>query len=235
MRQGGGDGTAMDLMIVEDDRKVRDALAEGLRENGYCVVAVGSAEEALRRLEDARPRMVVLDIGLPGQDGYAVLRELRQRYGGVRVIILTARDDIKDRVAGLDAGADDYLVKPFAFPELLARIRTQLRQRDTTATMHIADLEIDPVSRQARRGGIALTLTPLEFDLLRCLGENAGKIVTRDMLAADVWRITQRATPMDSIIQVHMSHLRTKVDGGRPDVPLIHTLRGLGYKLEHRP
>jgi two-component system, OmpR family, copper resistance phosphate regulon response regulator CusR len=225
----------MDLLIAEDDRKVREALAEGLRAHGYLVTAVGSAEEALRRLADERPRMVVLDIGLPGQDGYAVLREVRQRYGGVRVIILTARDNIKDRVAGLDAGADDYLVKPFAFPELLARIRAQLRQRDTTATMHIADLEIDPVSRQARRGGITLTLTPLEFDLLRCLVENAGKIVTRDMLAADVWHVTQRATPMDSIIQVHMSHLRNKVDGGSPDAPLIHTLRGLGYKLEQRP
>jgi DNA-binding response OmpR family regulator len=223
----------MDLLIVEDDRKVREALQQGLRENGYDTVAVGSAEEAIRRLEGDRPKLAVLDIGLPGQDGYAVLRELRQRYGGVRVIILTARDGVGDRVAGLDAGADDYLVKPFAFPELLARIRAQLRTRDTAASIRVADLDIDPVARQARRGGAVLDLTPLEFDLLRCLGENAGKIVTREMLSANVWRVTQRATPMDSIIQVHVSHLRVKVDA-EGAAPLIHTIRGMGYILEDR-
>lgn len=223
----------MDLLIVEDDRKVREALLQALRESGYATVATGSAEEALRKIGDERPRMVILDIGLPGQDGYAVLRELRRCYGGVRVIILTARDDVKDRVAGLDAGADDYLVKPFAFPELLARIRTQLRTRDTAAAIRVADLEIDPVIRQARRGGAPLELTPLEFELLRVFGENAGKIVTREMLATEVWHVTQRATPMDSIIHVHVSHLRAKVDTVGAS-PLIHTIRGMGYVLEER-
>lgn len=223
----------MDLLIVEDDRKVREALLLGLRGNGYDAVAVGSAEEAIRKLEQERPEAAVIDIGLPGQDGYAVLREIRRRYGGVRVIILTARDDVNDRVTGLDAGADDYLVKPFAFPELLARLRAQLRVRDTAATMQVADLIIDPVSRQARRGDTALELTPLEFEMLRCFGENAGKIVTREMLATNVWRVTQRFTPMDSVIQVHVSHLRAKVDPAGV-VPLIHTIRGMGYVLEDR-
>ena len=135
----------MDLLIVEDEDKVREALRQGLRENGYSVIAVGSAEAAIRKLAEDRPRMAIIDIGLPGQDGYAVLRELRRLYGGVRVLILTARDSVKDRVAGLDAGADDYLVKPFAFPELLARIRTQLRAPDTAAVIRVADLVVDPV------------------------------------------------------------------------------------------
>ena len=194
----------MDLLIVEDEDKVREALRQGLRENGYSVIAVGSAEAAIRKLAEDRPRMAIIDIGLPGQDGYAVLRELRRLYGGVRVLILTARDSVKDRVAGLDAGADDYLVKPFAFPELLARIRTQLRAPDTAAVIRVADLVVDPVARTAQRAGAALDLTPLEFDLLRCLGESAGKIVTREMLAAEVWRVKQRATPMDGLVHEGM-------------------------------
>lgn len=224
----------MDLLIVEDDPKVRSSLLQGLSAEGYSVVAAGSAETALRKLREERPRMVILDIGLPGEDGYSVLRELRGLYGGVRVIILTARDSVKDRVAGLDAGADDYLVKPFAFPELLARIRAQLRGRDTSAVIRVADLEIDPVARRARRRGREIELTPLEFDLLRVLGENSGRVVTREMLASDVWHVNQRATSMESIIQVHVSHLRSKVDLDDEDSPLIHTVRGMGYLLEDR-
>jgi two-component system, OmpR family, copper resistance phosphate regulon response regulator CusR len=224
----------MELMIVEDDSKVRGALAKGLSEAGYDVATASTAERAIERLRADRPRMVILDIGLPAQDGYAVLRDLRQRYGAVPVIILTARDSVIDRVAGLDAGADDYLVKPFAFPELLARIRARLRTRDTAAAMRIADLTVDPVTRQARRGTTPIDLTPLEFDLLRCLAENAGTIVTREMLASNVWHVISRATPIDNIIHVHVSHLRAKVN--TQDVPsLIHTVRGLGYILEARP
>jgi two-component system, OmpR family, copper resistance phosphate regulon response regulator CusR len=222
------------VMVVEDDPKGREALRRGLSEAGYETLPLASAEDALRALQTHRPHLIVLDIGLPGADGYAVLREARQRYGSLPVLVLTARDGVAERVAGLDAGADDYLVKPFAFAELLARVRARLRPRDPSATTHIADLTIDPVARRARRGSAPLDLTPLEFDLLRFLAENAGAVVTRDMLASAAWPVVSRATPIDNLLQVHLSHLRSKVDGPG-QTPLIHTVRGLGYIMEPRP
>jgi len=222
---------AMDLLVVEDDAKVRAALSKGFSEAGYEVTAVPSAESALQRLKNDRPRLIVLDLGLPGRDGYAVLSAVRERYGELPVVILTARDSVSDRVTGLDAGADDYLVKPFAFPELLARVRVHLRARDASVAIHVGDLVVDPVAHLAHCGDGAMDLTPLEFSLLHCLAANANTIVTREMLASEVWRVTSRATPIDNIIHVHVSHLRSKI-GEYGSSAVIRTVRGLGYTLE---
>lgn len=213
---------------------MRAALAKGMTEVGYRVAAAGSAEEAIRRLQNARPDLTILDLGLPGQDGYAVLREVRKRYGDMPILILTARDSVKDRVAGLDAGADDYLVKPFAFAELLARVRARLRPRDTRAALRVGNLTVDPIAGVARSGDTVLELTPLEFNLLRVLTLNAGAIVTHEMLATAVWHVHSRATPIDNLIHVHVSHLREKLGELTPSAA-IRTVRGLGYMLEAAP
>jgi len=206
---------------------------QGLTESGYAVQQAGSAEAAITVLAANRFDLVLLDLGLPGRDGLDVLRELRGRQDATPVLVLTARDALPDRVKGLDAGADDYLVKPFAFPELLARVRALLRRAQTadTARLKVADLELDLLQRQASRAGCAFTLTAREFDLLAYLMRNSGQTVTRDMLARDVWKETARVTPLDNVIDVHISHLREKIDR-EARVKLLHTIRGVGFILE---
>jgi two-component system copper resistance phosphate regulon response regulator CusR len=221
----------MQILVVEDDIKVQRALKKGVGEAGFPVTAVGSAERALQYLNMTRPDLVVLDLGLPGEDGFAVLRHVRKQYGALPVIILTARDTVKERVAGLDAGADDYLVKPFALPELVARIRVRLRASGDTFALQAGNVKIDPVAGFARCGDVLLDLTPLEFSILRCLVLHAGTIVTRQMLADDVWHLSSRATPIDNIVHVHLSHLRSKLDDEAAQVK-IETVRGLGYRLD---
>ena len=177
--------------------------------------------------------LVVLDLMLPGRDGLEILATLRSRHRGVPVLILTARDAVQDRVAGLDAGADDYLVKPFAFPELLARLRALLRRgrAEQAARLKVADLEVDVPARSVSRGGHDIELTSREFELLEYLLWNRGRVVSREMLARDVWRETRRATTLDNVIDVHIARLRRKVDDSF-EVKLIQTVRGVGFIIK---
>lgn len=223
----------MHVMVVEDDVMMANTLAKGISEDGYRVTPCETAAEALRTIDTDPPDLVLLDIGLPDRSGLEVLQSLRSRQRLTPVIILTARDAVRDRVKGLDAGADDYLVKPFAFAELLARIRARLRRPANPAPglLRIHDLTVDTVSRRAARGGREITLTGQEFALLQYLVANAGKTVSRHMIARDVWRIESRATPLDNVIDVHMSHLRSKINKGF-DTELIRTVWGVGFILE---
>ncbi len=223
----------MHVMVVEDDAMMAATLAKGITEEDYRVTSCGTAAEALQCVEDDPPDLVLLDIGLPDRSGLTVLRELRSRKFLVPVIILTARDAVQDRVKGLDAGADDYLVKPFAFTELLARIRARLRRPEVPepTLLRAGDLVIDVLNRRVMRGSREIVLTSQEFALLRYLVDNVEKTVSRDMIARDVWRIESRATPLDNVIDVHVSHLRAKVDKGF-DRELIRTVWGVGFALK---
>jgi len=221
------------VMVVEDDGMMAATLAKGITEDGYRVTSCGTAADALQVASLDPPNLVVLDIGLPDRSGLDVLRSLRSRQCLTPVIILTARDAVRDRVKGLDAGADDYLVKPFAFAELLARIRARLRRPETpdATLLRVDELTIDVLNRRVMRGNHEITLTAQEFALLRYLVDNVGKTVSRDMIARDVWRIESRATPLDNVIDVHISHLRAKVDRGF-DKELIQTVWGVGFSLK---
>ncbi len=223
----------MHILVVEDEAKVARALKEGLEREAYEVTVARTGEEGYYLLGVRPFDLVVLDLMLPGRDGLEILATLRSRHRGIPVLILTARDAVQDRVAGLDAGADDYLVKPFAFPELLARLRALLRRGRTepAARMKVADLEIDVPSRHATRGGREVELTSREFELLEYLLWNRGRVVSREMLARDVWRETRRATTLDNVIDVHIARLRRKVDDAS-EVKLIHTVRGVGFIIK---
>jgi DNA-binding response OmpR family regulator len=219
------------ILVVEDEVKVAHALQEGLEREKYEVVVAPTGEEGFFLVNAEEFSLVILDLMLPGRDGLQVLSTVRKRGLQTPVLILTARDAIEDRVEGLDKGADDYLVKPFAFPELLARVRALLRRGRTEQPLQLrlGDLEMDVASRKARRGGRSLELTAREFELLEYLLRHKGQIVSREMLARDVWKET-RATPIDNVIDVHINRLRRKVD--EPFNPkLIHTVRGVGFVL----
>jgi two-component system, OmpR family, copper resistance phosphate regulon response regulator CusR len=222
----------MRVLVVEDERKLRDVLASALQSEHYDVVASGTGDEGFARAQGEAFDLVVLDLMLPGRSGLEILQALRQRRIDTPVLVLTARDGVDDRVLGLDLGADDYLVKPFALPELLARIRALLRRGRPADVVRLktADLEIDLVSRRASRGSRALDLTVREFDLLEYLLRHQGHLVSREMLAREVWKEPRRATPIDNVIDVQMTRLRRKVDvDGGPR--LIHTVRGVGFVL----
>lgn len=220
------------ILVVEDEPTVRRSLQQGLTAEGYAVAVAATGEDGFFQATTEPFDLVVLDIMLPGRNGLEVLSGIRKKVGQVPVLLLTARDAIEDRVTGLDTGADDYLVKPFAFDELLARIRALLRRgRTTTATKLIcADLEIDLLARRAVRGGKAIHLTVRELDLLEHLLRHAGSVVSRDMLARDVWKETGRVTPLDNVIDATIARLRKKVDEPFAS-PLIHTVRGIGFRI----
>ena len=223
----------MRILVVEDEAKVARALQEGLERQQYEVVVAGTGEEGFYLVSAEEFDLVILDLMLPGRDGLQVLATLRKRGLVTPVLILTARDAIEDRVHGLDKGADDYLVKPFAFPELLARVRALLRRGRTQQValrLQLADLEMDLVPRRVRRGGKDVECTAREFELLEYLLRHKEQVVSREMLAREVWRETSRATPLDNVIDVHMARLRRKIDE-RFDHKLIHTIRGVGYVL----
>lgn len=228
----------LNILVIEDDPKTAQALRRGLAAEGYAATVAETGDDGASRLATDAYDLVVLDWMLPGQNGIEILKTLRRRKARVPVLLLTARDAVEDRVLGLDAGADDYLVKPFAFAELLARIRVLFRRAAQVETMtrQVGDLVLDLQSRRAWRGGAELSLTPREFELLSCLIRHEGEVVTRPMLAEEVWREPNRATPLDNVIDVHLAHLRRKVDEGRHG-RLIQTIRGVGFTLreETRP
>jgi two-component system copper resistance phosphate regulon response regulator CusR len=220
------------LLIVEDERKLAQALASALRGEHYDVVIACTGEDGFFRANAEAFDLVVLDVMLPGRSGLEILQTLRQRHIDTPVLILTARDGVHDRVLGLDLGADDYLVKPFALPELLARIRALLRRGRPSEAFRLkaADLEMDLVGRRAIRGERLLDLTVREFELLEYLLRHQGHLVSREMLAREVWKEPRRATPLDNVIDVQMTRLRKKVDSDGAD-RLIHTVRGVGFVL----
>jgi len=218
------------VLVVEDERKLAQVLSAALQAEHYEVVVAGTGEDGFYRANAEQFDLVVLDLMLPGRSGLEILQTLRQRRVETPVLILTARDGVEDRVLGLDRGADDYLVKPFALPELLARIRALLRRGRPSDVLRlkVADLEVDLVSRRVARGDRSIDLTGREFELLEYLVRHQGHLVSRDMLARDVWKEPRRATPLDNVIDVQMTRLRRKVD---PDgaARLIHTVRGVGF------
>jgi DNA-binding response OmpR family regulator len=220
------------VLVVEDEEKTRDSLAEGLRLETWNVETAATGEEALGSIERKPFDLVVLDWMLPDHDGLEILRQLRQRGRETPVLMLTARNTLNDRVAGLDNGADDYLPKPFAFAELLARCRALLRRPmwTTGRMLRCGDLQLDTRARVAVRAGEEISLTPREVDVLEYLLRYQGQIVTREMLERDVWKQTQRMTSLDNVIDVQIMRLRRKVDGDGAE-RLIHTVRGVGYRL----
>ena len=225
------------ILVVEDEPKLASALKEGLEDERYEVSVAKSGEEGFYLLYSKQFDLVMLDVMLPGRSGFEVLGQLRKNGLSVPVLLLTARDSVEDRVQGLDAGADDYLVKPFAFPELLARVRALLRRGapDKPGRMSVGHLVLDPVVRSVSRNGAPIELTAREYDLLEYLFRNQGAVVSREMLARDVWKETARATPLDNVIDVHVARLRRKLDDGF-DRKLLHTVRGVGFILqEHEP
>lgn len=219
------------IMIVEDDPALAEGLLLGLDEAGYTCRVARTVREAEKLYEEHPPALILLDMGLPDGDGKEFLDTVRQHSPLLPVIITTARSGISDRVEGLERGADDYLIKPFAFEELLARIRTQLRHvKRTKLQQTVGDLSIDLPSRTASRAGTVLDLTPREFDLLAYLVSLQGEVATRDMLQHEIWKVRSSMASMDNVIDVHISRLRQKMDiGGLP--PLLHTVRGVGFVL----
>lgn len=221
----------MSILLVEDEAKTLAYLHQGLIENGFSVDTAADGEQGLRSLHSKNYELVVLDVMLPGRDGWSLLQEMRATGDDTPVLFLTARDSVQDRVKGLELGADDYLVKPFAFSELLARIRTVLRRGHARplARLRIADLDIDVIRAQATRGGHRLDLTPKQFALLCLLVRRAGEVLSRRLLAEDVWDIKFETDT--NIVDVAIRRLRTKVDDPFP-IKLIHSVRGVGYVLQ---
>ncbi|MCB1968309.1 MAG: response regulator transcription factor [Candidatus Accumulibacter sp.] len=223
----------MRILIIEDQPQVAQSLKRGLETERFETTVATTGEEGFFLVSSQVFDLLVLDLMLPGRDGLEILRTLRQRGLATPVIILSARDAVEDRVRGLDLGADDYLIKPFAFEELLARIRALLRRGRTPDVLRfaVADLEVDRVTRRVARAGETLDLTVREYELLDYLLLHQGRVVSRDMLARDVWQETARATPLDNVIDVHIARLRRKIDTGKSQ-PLIHTVRGVGFVLQ---
>jgi DNA-binding response OmpR family regulator len=218
------------VLVVEDEQKVAAALQEGLESEGYAVAVAPTGEDAFFRVNTERFDVVVLDLTLPGRDGLQVLRALRQRGVDTRVLILTARDTLDDRVKGLDSGADDYLVKPFAFAELIARIRALVRRGRVVESprLGIGDLNMDLWTRKVTREGRSIDLTAREFELLEHLLRFQGQVVSRDTLAREVWQERGRTPTLDNVIDAHIARLRKKIDHDWP-VKLVHTIRGVGF------
>ena len=214
------------VLVVDDDSHIASALRRALVYEGYDVDTAGDGTEGLARAREAPPDLVILDVMMPGLDGIEVCRRLRAE-GEVAILMLTARDATSDRVRGLDSGADDYLVKPFAYEELLARVRALLRRAGPHDDLRFADVLLDPASRGAWRGKRSMTLTATEFELLRQFMRHPRQILTREQLLQEVWKDEPES---DNVVAVYIGYLRQKLeDGGEPR--LLHTIRGAGYAL----
>jgi two-component system copper resistance phosphate regulon response regulator CusR len=220
------------ILVVEDEQKMARALQEGLEADDYAVSVAHTGEEGFYLSQSKPFDMMILDVMLPGRDGFEILATLRQRGMTTPVLLLTSRDTLEDRVRGLDLGADDYLVKPFAFPELLARMRALLRRGKTEAALRlkVADLEVNVALRSVTRAGELLELTAREFDLLHYLLINRDRVVSREMLAREIWKEVSRQTPLDNVIDAQMVRLRRKIDG-QFEKKLLQTVRGVGFVL----
>ncbi|WP_396214987.1 response regulator [Gemmatimonas sp.] len=220
----------MRVLVVEDDPRLAALIARGLREESYAVDTCDNGKSAIMQAAVNSYDAVVLDVMLPGVDGLTVVSTLRERHIHTPVLMLTARDTVPDRIAGLDAGADDYLVKPFDFGELLARLRALLRRPEAVQPMRvmIADLDIDLQSHTVIRAGTPIVLTAKEFALLELLARHAGRVVSRADIVAHVW--DDNHDPFTNAVEVYMNRLRGKVDR-EPFAPLLHTRRGAGYML----
>ena len=219
------------VLIVEDEPKSASYIHKGLSEHGYVADVIGNGEDGLYLAENSAYDLIILDVMLPQRDGWSVLRSLRAAGKETPVLFLTARDSIADRVKGLELGADDYLIKPFAFSELLARIRTILRRgvSPRTDVLRIADIELDPVSHKARRAGRFLDLTPKEFLLLALFVRKSGEVLSRTLIAEQVWGMNFDCAT--NVVDVNVRRLRNKMDDAF-DRKLIRTIRGVGYVLE---
>ena len=225
------------LLVVEDEQKVAAAVREGLQSEGYDVTVETTGEAAFFRISTEKFALILLDLGLPGRDGLDILGAMREAGVATPVLVLTARDTVGDRVQGLNSGADDYLVKPFAFAELLARIQAVLRRgrNEEPRRLAIGDLKIETATRTVTRRGNAVDLTVKEFELLVYLARHARRVVSRDTLVREVWRETAASTTLNNIIDVHVSRLRRKIDRAE-SVKLIHTVRGVGFVVrEEKP
>lgn len=222
----------MQILIVEDEKRFALALKQGVEEEGYTAEVAFSGEQALQMLQKSLPEIVLLDIMLPKRDGLSVLHELRRESVYVPVLLLTALHTVEDRVHGLDAGADDYLVKPFAFSELLARIRALLRRTSVTpqSVLDFGGIHMDLSRHTVSRDDHTLDLTTREFELLEYLMVNHDRVVSREMLTRDVWRETLRYTSLDNVIDVQIARLRRKIDDPF-EVKLLYTVRGVGFVL----
>jgi two-component system response regulator MprA len=219
------------ILIIDDDPKIRSVVRRGLVYEGFRVTDAGSGEEGLDKAREQSPDLVVLDVMLPGIDGLEVCRRLRDAGDDVAILMLTARDEVKDRVEGLETGADDYLVKPFSFEELLARVRALLRRRPTQSgeVLRFGDLELDVDAHEARRSGRPISLTTTEFNLLLLLMRHPRKVLTRDVIMDRVWSYDFGGE--SNVLEVYVRYLRNKLEAvGEPR--LIHTVRGSGYVLK---
>ena len=226
----------MRILVVEDEKKVARALGEGLVAANYAVDEAATGEEGFFLLNQKTFDLVILDLMLPRCSGSELLGTLRSRGLRIPVLVLTAKDSIDDRVRSLDLGADDYLVKPFAFPELLARVRALIRRGHPPELpkLHAEDLEMDTFAHRVARGARPLNLTAREFEIVEYLLRRRGTVVSREMLAHEVWKVADRATPLDNAIDVTMARLRRKIDDPH-EKKLLHTVRGLGYRLAVGP
>lgn len=221
----------MRILLVEDEPRIANFVSKGLRENAFAVDVAETGENALYQAEINTYDAIILDVMIPEKDGFEVCRELREKGSPIPILMLTARDAVEDRIEGLDTGADDYLTKPFAFGELLARLRAILRRREKSflpARITVADLEIDSQSQRVRRGGREIQLTTKEFAVLEYLARNAGKVVGREEISEHCWDETY--DPFSNTIEVFINRLRRKIDT-EGKTPLLHTRRGAGYVL----
>jgi len=223
----------MRILLVEDEKKLAGLIKRALKEANYAVDFADNGEDALFLAESIPFDLIILDIMIPGKDGIAVCRHLRKNLIDTPVLMLTARNDVEDKISGLDAGADDYLTKPFSFPELLARVRALLRRKKTDKSnrLKVLDLELDQLTRKAYRDGEAIELTPTEYSLLEFLMLHPGEVVTRTMISEHVWNDDFDA--YSNVINVYINNLRKKVDQDRAK-QLICSMRGVGYMIKDK-
>lgn len=223
----------MRVLVIEDDRKVAGFIQTGLEQEGHAVDVLNDGAGAADQARMIDYDVVILDLMLPGRSGFQILREIRAKKASLAVLILTAKDSLDDRVAGLDAGADDYMAKPFALAELSARLRALSRRgapQDTT--LRVADLEMDVIRRKVKRGAVTIELKPKEYALLEFLMRHADRPLTKSLIIEHVWDI--HFDSISNVVEVHINSLRNKIDRDF-DIPLIHTIRGVGYVLTDTP